>query len=131
MSSAPSNPSIGRLPGGVIFAAGFVLTVGSLHIIWGIAALSKARYFDAHALLIDGLSTWGWVYLVVGALQVAVAAMIYANKAAGYALGMFAAFLAIMVDFLTVGAYPIWSVMLIVLNFIVFFQLAINLEQTS
>jgi hypothetical protein len=129
MSTAPSNPSIGRLPSGVVFAAGLVLTTGSLHFIWGLTALTKARYFDAHGLLTQSLSTWGWIYLVIGVMQIAVAAMIFTNKPWGYALGMFGAFLSIMVDFLTVGAYPIWSVILMVLSFIVFFQLATNLEK--
>ena len=129
MSASTPTKFTDRKPvGGVVFAAGVIALVGALNLVWGIAALSKGNYFHEGALLFEHLKTWGWVHIIIAALQLFVAWLIFGNKPLGYGLGMFASFCSIMVEFLTVGAYPIWSVMLIVLNFIVFFQLATNLD---
>ncbi len=66
--------------------------------------------------------------LVIGALQVFVAGLIFTERPWGSALGMFGAFLGILVNFLSVGAYPVWSVLLIALDFFVLFTLATNLD---
>jgi len=112
--------------GGVVFAAMVILIVGSLNLIWGISALSDEQYFDEGGLLFESLETWGWAYILLGAVQLLVAALIFADNRVGYALGMFGAFLAILVNFASVGAYPIWSVLLIALNFLVLWALAAN-----
>jgi hypothetical protein len=115
----------------VLFAASVILTVGVLNAIWGIGALSDRSYFHREDLLLESLKTWGWVYLIVGCAQVGIAVLVFRDTPIGFALGMFAAFLAILVNFVSVGAYPIWSVMLIVLNFVILFQLATNLGADS
>lgn len=112
--------------GGVVFAAMVILITGSLNLIWGISALSQDEYFDEGGLLFESLETWGWAYLLLGVVQLGVAALVFADNRIGYALGMFGAFLAILVNFASVGAYPIWSVMLIALNFLVLWALATN-----
>lgn len=112
--------------GGVVFAAMVILITGSLNLIWGVAALSDEGYFDEGKLLFESLQTWGWAYVMIGAVQLLVAALIFADNRIGFALGMFGAFLAILVNFVSVGAYPLWSVLLIALNFLVLWALATN-----
>lgn len=46
----------------------------------------------------------------------------------GYALGMFGAFLAVLVNFLSLVASPIESLVLIVLDFAIIFLLAVDFE---
>jgi hypothetical protein len=114
--------------GSVTFAAVLILIAGTLDVVWGISALSNREFFHADALLFESLKTWGWLYLIVGAIQLGVGAMVLADKALGFALGMFGAFLSILVNFLSIGAYPIWSCMLIGLGFFVIFALSTNLD---
>jgi len=114
--------------GGVTFAALLILIAGTLDLVWGISALSNRDFFRADELLFESLSTWGWVYLVVGAIQLAVGFLVLTDHALGFALGIFGAFLSILVNFLSIGAYPIWSCLLIGLGFFVLFALATNLD---
>ncbi len=123
-----STTTSSRAPSGWVFAAIIILVGGSLNLIWGISALSNKEFFREGSLLFESLQTWGWVYLVVGAIQLVVAFMIWQGHGWGAALGMFGSFLAIMVNFLSIGAYPIWSCILIALNFVVLYQLATNWE---
>jgi hypothetical protein len=113
--------------GSVTFAGVVILIAATLNIIWGISALSDKEYFEETSLLFESLQTWGWFYIVVGSIQVLVGLLVLAGSGWGYALGMFGAFLAILVNFTSVGAYPIWSVMLIALNFFILWALAVNM----
>jgi hypothetical protein len=117
-----------RRNGTVTFAALLILTAGVLDLVWGISALSNRGFFHSDELLFESLTTWGWVYIVVGAIQLVVGAMVLTERPLGFALGIFGAFLSILVNFLSIGAYPIWSCLLIGLGFFVMFALATNLD---
>ena len=110
--------------GAVTFAASLIVIAGTLDLIWGISALSNKSYFSDEGLLTQSLTTWGWFYLIVGVIQIAIGWMVFVGSPLGYGLGMFAAFLAILVNFMSVGGYPIWSVTLMVLNFFIIWALA-------
>ena len=110
--------------GAVTFAASLIVIAGTLDLIWGISALSNESYFSDDGLLTQSLTTWGWFYIIVGVIQIAVGWMVFVGSPIGYGLGMFGAFLAILVNFMSVGGYPIWSVTLMVLNFFIIWALA-------
>lgn len=107
-----------------MFAGIVILIAGALDLIWGISALSDKQYFDEESLLFEGLTTWGWIYIVLGGLQAGIALLVLSGNGIGIALGMFGAFLAILTNFVAIGAYPIWSCILIAINFLVLFLLA-------
>ncbi|MBJ7519274.1 MAG: hypothetical protein JHC84_06225 [Solirubrobacteraceae bacterium] len=117
-----------RIPSGWVFAAVVIVITGSLNLIWGISALSNKEFFRESALLFEALQTWGIVYLIIGSFQLVVAGLIYTGHGLGAGLGMLGAFFAILVNFLSIGAYPVWSCILIAINFLVIFQLATNWE---
>lgn len=123
-----STTSSSRIPSGWAFAAVVIVVAGSLNVIWGLAALSDKEYFRESELLFSALQTWGWIYIVVGAIQLAIAGLIFKGHPLGAGLGMLGAFFAILVNFVSIGAYPVWSCILITINFIVLFQLATNWE---
>jgi len=110
--------------GAVTFAASLIVIAGTLDLIWGISALSNESYFSDDGLLTQSLTTWGWFYIIVGVIQIAVGWMVFVGSPIGYGLGMFGAFLAILINFMSVGGYPIWSVTLMVLNFFIIWALA-------
>src|SRR3954452_11788112 len=57
--------------GWLLFAGIMMVMVGVLNVIYGIAAIDNANFFAAHQkFIITNLNTWGWVTLVLGALQV-------------------------------------------------------------
>lgn len=115
--------------GAIRFIAVLVLVLGVLDVVWGIAALANKEFFEADELLFSSLQVWGWIHLATGAFYVLVGVLLLQDRPAGYALGMFGAFLAILVNFLSIGAYPLWSVMLIALSFYVLFVLATSLGE--
>lgn len=123
-----SATTTSRIPSGWLFAAILIAIGGSLNLVSGIAAIGDADVFREGSLLFESLQTWGWVHVIIGALELGIALLIYQGQPWGAGLGMFAAFLAIMANFLSIGAYPLWSCILIAINFVVIFQLATNWE---
>ena len=99
-----------RRSGWVHFAAAFMLNVGLLNAVWGIAALTNAPYFIETGLLWSTLTTWGWIALVVGALQMVCGLLVFVGRRLGQLLALVLATVGVIVNFLSVGAYPVWSV---------------------
>jgi hypothetical protein len=120
---ASRNGSKGQ--GWAAFAATMVLVVGVFNVIYGLAAIIEEDYFVADELLFGNLSLWGWVHLIIGVLQVITATLIYAGNDFGAVLGiMFAGFNAIAA-LLAIGAYPVWSVIILVVDGLIIYALTV------
>ena len=111
--------------GWAAFAATMVLVVGVFNVIYGLAAIIDEDYFVADGLLFGNLSLWGWIHLIIGVLQVITATLIYAGNDFGAVLGiMFAGFNAIAA-LLAIGAYPVWSVIILVVDGLIIYALTV------
>jgi hypothetical protein len=120
-----------RGEGWVVFAMVYLGLSGVLNVIYGISALENKQYFNEGGLLWSNLDTWGWVAIIVGACEIAVAGLIYARTAIGAMLGIFMASVAFIANFLSIGAYPVWSVIAMVLSGFVIWALAVNTMDRS
>jgi hypothetical protein len=111
--------------GWAAFAATMVLIAGVFNVIYGLAAVIDDNYFTPNDLLFGNLSLWGWIHLILGVLQVLAASMIFAGSELGALLGiMFAGFSAI-VALLAIGAYPLWSVIVLVVDGLIIYALTV------
>ena len=117
-----------RRSGWVHFAAAFMLNVGLLNAVWGIAALTNAPYFIETGLLWSTLTTWGWIALVVGALQMVCGLLVFVGRRLGQLLALVLATVGVIVNFLSVGAYPVWSVIALAFNALVLWAVTVHGE---
>jgi hypothetical protein len=115
--------------GWITFAGAYLLIAGGLHMIWGIVALSNRDEFRESSLVWSNLNTWGWIAIVVGGVQVIGAFMVFAQRFAGQWLAGVLAILGIFVAFLSLGAYPIWSVVVMVCNGLVLWAVTAHGEE--
>jgi hypothetical protein len=115
--------------GWAVFVAVYLLIAGTLNLIWGIAALENKYYFTSEGLLWSSLNTWGWVAIVVGALQLMGSAFVAARMAFGAVLAVFLAFCGIIFNFLSIGAYPVWSAVLLLIDGLVIWGVTVHSEQ--
>jgi hypothetical protein len=112
--------------GWVLFAGIMILTVAVLNIIWGIAAIGNSSFFvNDTRYILSGLNTWGWVILIIGALQLAAAFSIWAGGTFGRWFGIAAACANAIAAMLSLPAYPIWSVAILALDLLVIYGLAV------
>lgn len=113
----------------LMFAAVMILIAGAFNAADGIAALASAKYFAADKLLFGNLTFWGWVWLIVGACQLAIATLIFKKSAFGMIVGIFLAGFSGMAHLLSVGAYPIWSITVMVIDFLIIYGLVVALDE--
>ena len=105
------------------FAAVIFLILGIFNIVDGIAALANDDYFHVDELLFGDLAMWGTIFLVVGAAQLLTALLIFRGSHAGALLGVSLAALNAVIALLSVGAYPIWSLVILALDGVVIYAL--------
>jgi hypothetical protein len=118
----PSEPR-GR---GFITLAGVMLFIAAAaNALWGIAAFANDDYFAADELLFGDLSTWGGIYLAIGAVQLVTAVAIFNKSHLGALVGIVIAGLNAIAQLMAIGAYPVWSVIVLVIDGLIIYGLCV------
>lgn len=120
-----AEPSSSRGQDWAAFVVVLFFILGCFNLIDGLAALTADDYFRVDELLFGDLALWGAIYLVVGALQLCAAWLIFRGSEAGALLGMTLAACSAVVAMLSIGAYPIWSVIILGLDGLVIYVLTV------
>ena len=114
--------------GRAVFAAILLLMAGTLNIIYGIGAISDANFFtdSGDHYVFSNLSTWGWVTLILGVIQLTAGFSLMGGGTYGRVIGIVAATLGGIGALLSVGgAYPFWSLGIFALCVIVIHGLVV------
>jgi hypothetical protein len=112
--------------GWLLFAATMLGLAGILSLFDGIAALSKASFYAANAhYVFSDLRTWGWIMLAVGALLIVAAMGVFSGSGFARWFGILAAALNLIAHFGAIQSYPFWSLIVITLDILVIYALAV------
>jgi hypothetical protein len=123
--TGPSEYDYVKGSGWVLFAGIMIALAGALNVIWGIAAISNSSFFvEDTRYIISGLNTWGWIILVLGALQVTAAFSIWNGGSFGRWFGIAVASLNAIAALLAIPAYPFWSLAVFAIDVLVIYGLA-------
>jgi hypothetical protein len=112
--------------GWVKFAGVYVLVAGALNGLWGITALAKKEHFADGGLVWSNLQLWGWIALIVGAIQVLTAVLVLLRNPIGMIMALCISMCAIFANFLMFGAYPGWSAIALVCNGLVLWAVTVH-----
>jgi hypothetical protein len=111
--------------GWVAFAGIMILIAAVLNVIWGIAAIDKASFFiEDERFIISNLSTWGWIIVVIGVLQLFAAFSIFSGGGYGRWIGIISASLGAIGALLSIPGYPFWSLAVFFVDVLVIYGLA-------
>lgn len=123
MTSATVKPtrgaggSYGEGHGLLIFAAVLLLVVGFFNLIDGIVAIADAHFFIGNAHYVIGdLRTWGWVAIILGALQLLAAAGVVAGNQLARWFAVAVIGLNAIAQLMFIPAYPFWSLTIIAVD---------------
>jgi hypothetical protein len=103
--------------------------LGVLHIVQGLVALLNDEYFVVRSsgLLVDaGYTVWGWAHLVTGAVVLVSGFMVFAGKVWARAVGVVVALTSAVGSMAFLAAYPVWSLITIVLDVVVIMALTLH-----
>ena len=123
-SSTGRTYAEGRGYGLVLFAGVLLLVIGFWNLIYGIAAIAQSHVFVANAHYVFGdLRTWGWITLIIAALQIlAGIGVMTGNQAARWA-GIILVGLNAINQMFFIPAYPFWSLMIIAMDIVALYGL--------
>ncbi|NUP20280.1 MAG: hypothetical protein HOZ81_30180 [Streptomyces sp.] len=123
----PAVPAVpGWVTGGLVFAGALMLVNGLLAILQGISAIAED---DVYGRVGDyvfemSLTGWGWTLLVLGVVVAAVGFGILKGAWWARITGIFVAAMSMVLHFLFLPYAPVWSVIMVGVDFFVILALA-------
>jgi hypothetical protein len=101
----------------VVFVAILLLMAGTLNIVYGIAALSNAHFFDGTQYAFSTRHTWGWIGIIVGIIQLTGGLSLFSGGGYGRFVGIFAATLGALESLFAIGGpHPWWALGIFVVS---------------
>ena len=129
MTSATTRPASGtggRVQGGglILFAAVMLVIIGCFNLIYGIAAIAHSHVFVANAhYVFANLRTWGWITLIIGALQLLAAAGVVAGNQLARWFGVAVLGLNAIDMMFFIPAYPFWALVILTADVVALYGL--------
>jgi hypothetical protein len=112
--------------GWITYASIMLGLAGIFSVIDGIVALSRSKFFVADASYVfSDLRTWGWIVLVVGALEIF--ASVYVTRGSEFArwFGVGAASLNGIAQLMFLPGYPLWAVAAFAMDILIVYGLIV------
>jgi hypothetical protein len=111
------------------FVGVYLLIVGGVHLIWGVAALADANNFREDGLIVSSLSLWAWISIVVGAIEVIGGFLVLSRHEAGQIIALLVAILGTFTSVFTLGAYPVWSLIALGVDLLIIWAVTVHAEE--
>jgi hypothetical protein len=127
-----AQPDTTRRPvtptGWALFAGLLFSILGCLNFFWGLAGILEDENLivGGHGAIIVDLTAWGWLILILGAIQILVGFGLLAGAGWARWAGVFLAALAVIGQIGIITAFPIWSFIVILLAVLVIYGLTVH-----
>jgi hypothetical protein len=114
--------------GWVYFAGILMVITGIFQAIAGLTALLSPTYYAVgeKAVVAFNYNQWGWIHLLLGALIGFAGVAVINGSVWGRVIGVVMAVLSIIANFAFVGAYPFWSILVMVIDVLVIYALTVH-----
>ncbi|NDK89598.1 hypothetical protein GYA93_08410 [Gordonia desulfuricans] len=109
-----------------IVAAALLFVAGIVAIFQGISAVNNDNLlvFTEDYIFEFNLTSWGWIHIVLGIIAVIVAGGLVVGSDWGRVAAILIASLSIIAQFLWLPYYPVWAIIIIILDIIVIWAVA-------
>jgi hypothetical protein len=115
--------------GWILFAAVAMVVSGIFDIIWGIVGIVRDEVFisgpKGNVVDLD-YTTWGWINLILGIVLVVAGIALFTGSIVAMILAVVLAVLSAVENLLVIGAYPLWSVIVIGIDLIVIYAICVH-----
>ncbi|MFC7529189.1 hypothetical protein [Actinoplanes sp. GCM10030250] len=114
--------------GWVTFAATILIVTSMFNILQGIIALLDDERVVAteDAFVLVDMTSWGWTLVVFGVVMLAVGGFLLAGKTWARIVAIIVVGLHAVAQVASLGAYPIWSLLMIALDTVLLFALTVR-----
>jgi hypothetical protein len=114
--------------GFIVFAVIMMIMTGVFQALTGLVALfDNALYVatDAYPFRLN-TATWGWINVIIGVLVALAGWAVFSGRTWGRVVGIILAALSAIANFLFLPYYPLWAILIIVLDVFVIWALAVH-----
>jgi len=115
--------------GWVEFAGIFYVVAAAFNGIAGIVMLTRKSLFDENSLIFEHLTFWGTLLIVVGIVQLAIAALILTRTPVGRIAGLALGVLSMGLWFFVIFVAPFWSIVNIALYGVLLYGLTAHRDE--
>jgi hypothetical protein len=115
--------------GWVVFASVMMLLLGAFQVLQGLVALFDEGFYlvTRGGLVVDvDYNVWGTIHLILGVLLLASSAGVLTGNLAARTVGVILAGLSAFVNLVFIGAYPLWSIVIITVDVLVIYALTVH-----
>lgn len=126
MATQTNNTPTGWV--GWSFFAGFMMMLlGGMEAIAGLAAIFKSGFYvtPTHLLILD-YRQWGWIALLLGIIIFFAGLELFRGAMWARVIAVFLAGLSFLANMAFVNAYPIWSIIMMVVNVLIIYAVLIH-----
>lgn len=126
--SASRQPETGWV-GWIVFAAVFMVTIGALNAIQGLAALFRDEAYWVTLggdVLVFDVTAWGWIHLIFGILLVVVGVLLMQGSTFARVVGIALVALNLMAQFSWSTLYPFWSLTVMAIDVLIIYALVVH-----
>jgi hypothetical protein len=126
---APSQREPTAWVGFVLFGGIMLFMMGGFQVIEGFVALFKEDYFlvtRSGMIVSVDYTTWGWTHLLIGLVAIATGIGVLLGQMWARVLGIIVAVISALVNIAFLPAYPIWSTIIIAVDVLVIYALAVH-----
>ena len=107
--------------------AGVMLLIGAaFNAVYGLAAIFNDDYLADEELLYGTVSVWGWLAIGFAVIGVIAALLLFAGNFWGAMSGIVIAGVNAIVHVMSIGAHPLWSVLVIAVDGLIIYGLTVH-----
>ena len=123
-----SQQRSGAAVGWTTFAGIMMIMIGVFHAIAGLSGVIKDDFYAVlpnYVLKFD-VTTWGWIHLIGGIIIVLAGFGVFSGAVWARTVGVICATVSALVSFAWIPLYPIWSIVLILIDVTVIWALTVH-----
>jgi hypothetical protein len=114
--------------GWIRFAGIMLVVVGFFNVIDGLTAVFRNQVFVPvpSGVLVFDLTTWGWIHVVLGVVQIVIGGGVIAGQRWGLALGVLVAAVNAVTQIVNLPYFPLWALIVIALDCVVIYAIVVH-----
>jgi hypothetical protein len=115
--------------GWLTYAGSVLVVLGVFQLIWGLTALVNTGYFivgSTGLAVAFNYMAWAWIHIALAALLICTGLAVFGGQSWGRYVGIGLCAIALIANFLTLAAFPIWSIVMIAVDLIAIYALAVH-----
>ena len=119
--------------GWILFAATLASVVGVFNLIYGVTLLFNSEWvvLTTSGLLMLDVTSWGWILVILGLVQLGIAYGIATGQTWARVMGVLWASISAIGQMAFLSVYPVWSILIIAVDVLVIYGLTVHGDEVA